>query len=119
MPAEWSRPGADGLVLFNRYLEPDIDLENLQITPDLVLSNRHELRLPLRWIAILRDQLARLAGSHQRRHFAEDVVKLLLAGADVVMLASVLLTHGPEYLQTLRDDLASWLEENEYHRSSR
>jgi dihydroorotate dehydrogenase (fumarate) len=106
--------GVDGLVLFNRYLEPDIDLETLQIVPDLVLSSRHELRLPLRWIAILRDHIAASLAATSGAHFAEDVVKLLLAGADVVMMTSVLLTHGPEYVNSLRADLAHWLEENEY-----
>lgn len=106
--------GANGLVLFNRYLEPDIDLESLQITPDLVLSSRHELRLPLRWIAIMRDDIQASLAATSGAHLAEDVVKLLLVGADVVMMTSVLLTHGPEYVKSLRADLVNWLEEHEY-----
>lgn len=109
-----SDAGVDGLVLFNRYLEPDIDLETLEITPDLVLSSRHELRLPLRWIAILRDHISASLAATSGAHFAEDVIKLLLAGADVVMMTSVLLTHGPEYVNSLRADITHWLEENEY-----
>jgi dihydroorotate dehydrogenase (fumarate) len=106
--------GADGLVLFNRWLEPDIDLEELLITPNLVLSNRYEMRVPLRWIAIIREHLTTSLAATSGAHFAEDVIKLLLAGADVVMLASVLLKHGPETLSKLRDELTTWLTEKEY-----
>ena len=72
--------GANGVVLFNRYLEPDIDLHSLQVTPQLVLSNRHELRLPMRWIAILRDHVKISLAATSGIHYAEDVVKLLLVG---------------------------------------
>lgn len=106
--------GANGLVLFNRWLEPDIDLEKLEITPNLVLSNRYEMRVPLRWIAILREHLSISLAGTSGVHYAEDVIKLLLGGADVVMLASALLKYGPETLSKLRDDLRVWLEENEY-----
>ncbi len=110
-----SQAGADGLVLFNRYLEADIDLEKLQFKPDLVLSNRHEARVPIRWIAILRDILPRLSlAATSGVHRKEGVVKLLLAGADVTMMASVLLTNGPEFLAQLLADVRDWLEENEY-----
>jgi dihydroorotate dehydrogenase (fumarate) len=106
--------GADGLVLFNRYLEPDIDLQTLQVVPQLVLSNRHELRSPLRWIAILRDQLPISLAATSGVHFAEDVIKLLLAGADVVMMTSALLKHGVSYVTELTDQLRDWLDVNEY-----
>ena len=107
--------GADGLVLFNRFMEADIDLEVLQFKPDLVLSNRHEARGPIRWIAILRDllpetSLAATSGVHRM----EGVVKLLLAGADVTMLASALLKKGPPFLTRLLKQIQEWLEENEY-----
>lgn len=106
--------GASGLVLFNRYLEPDIDLDQLQAVPHLVLSQRSELRAPLRWIAILREHingsLAATSGVHQ----AEDAIKLLLAGADVTMMASVLLAHGVARIGQIQNDIAAWLEEKEY-----
>ena len=106
--------GADGLVLFNRYAEADIDLDTLQIKPDLVLSNRHEARVPIRWIAVLRDQLQVSLAATSGVHRMQGAVKLLLAGADVTMLASILLMKGPGFLPTLLDELRQWLEENEY-----
>lgn len=106
--------GADGLVLFNRFLQPDIDLETLAVAPRLVPSSRDELRLPLRWIAILRDQLSASLAGTSGVHFAEDVLKLLLAGADVVMLASVLIHRGPGILTTLLAEVAHWLEGRGY-----
>ena len=106
--------GADGLVLFNRFLQPDIDLETLAVAPNLVLSTSDELRLPLRWIAILRGftdlSLAATTGVHTSR----DVLKLLLAGADVTMTASALFKHGPEHLGTMLEGVRTWLEEREY-----
>lgn len=106
--------GASGLVMFNRWLETDIDLEKLQITPNLVLSNRYEMRVPLRWIAILREHLAISLAATSGVHYAEDLIKLILAGADAVMMASALLKYGPETLGKLREDLRVWMEENEY-----
>lgn len=106
--------GADGLVLFNRYLEADIDLEHLQFQPDLVLSNRHEARVPIRWIAILRDQLEVSLAATSGVHRMQGAIKLLLAGADVALMASVLLMKGPDFLNTLLDELRIWLDEHEY-----
>lgn len=106
--------GASGLVLFNRYLEPDIDLETLEVQPRLELSTRHEVRLPLRWIAILRDQLTVSLAATSGVHFSDDVVKVLLAGADVAMMASVLMRFGPSAISKLLDELRYWLEEREY-----
>ena len=106
--------GADGLVLFNRYLEADIDLEALQFKPDLVLSNRHEARIPIRWIAILRDQLETSFAATSGIHRMEGVIKLLLAGADATMVASVVLMYGPTVLQEILGSVRNWLEENEY-----
>ena len=80
--------GADGLVLFNRFLQPDIDLENLTVEPRLVLSSSDELRLPLRWIAILRSYFDKSLAATSGVHTPDDVVKLLLAGADVAMTTS-------------------------------
>jgi dihydroorotate dehydrogenase (fumarate) len=107
--------GADGLVLFNRYLEADIDLEALQFKPDLVLSNRHEARVPIRWVAILRDVLPRTSfAATSGIHRMEAVIKLLLAGADVTMMASALITKGPSFLTGVLHQVTQWLEENEY-----
>ena len=98
--------GADGLVLFNRFLQPDIDLETLAVAPNLVLSTSDELRLPLRWIAILRGFTDLSLAATTGVHTAEDVLKLLLAGADVTMIASALFKHGPEHLGTLLEGSA-------------
>jgi dihydroorotate dehydrogenase (fumarate) len=106
--------GADGLVLFNRFLEPDIDLETLEVVPTLHLSTSEELRLPLRWIAVLRGRLRCSLGATTGVHGADDALKLLLAGADVTMMASALLRHGPRRLREVRDALAAWLLEREY-----
>jgi dihydroorotate dehydrogenase (fumarate) len=106
--------GADGLVLFNRFLQPDIDLETLQVDPTLHLSTSEELRLPLRWIAILkgrvRASLAATTGVHQW----QDATKLILAGADVTMMASALFHHGPQRLADVLAGVRTWLEEHEY-----
>jgi dihydroorotate dehydrogenase (fumarate) len=106
--------GADGLVLFNRYLQPEIDPEGLRVTPHLALSTPGELRLPVRWIAILRPQLSASLAGASGVHTAEDVVKLILAGADAVMMASALLRHGPAHFCVLLDGLRSWLEDHSY-----
>lgn len=106
--------GADGLVLFNRFYQPDIDLENLRIVPDVQLSTSAELRLPLRWIALLRDRIDVSLAATTGVHSHLDVAKLLLAGADVTMLASALLRHGPGRMTEIRDGLVDWLQEHEY-----
>ena len=106
--------GADGLVLFNRFVQPDIDLESLSVVPAVRLSTSAELTLPLRWLAILRGiipvSLAATTGIH--RH--EDVLKVLLAGADVAMMASALLINGPEHIASVIAGLDGWLEEHGY-----
>jgi dihydroorotate dehydrogenase (fumarate) len=106
--------GVKGMVLFNRYLEPDLDLETLQITPRLVLSNRNELRLPLRWIAILRDQVSLSLAATSGIQYPEDVIKLLLVGADVCMVTSTLLRHGVEYASEMLKAIQDWLDAKEY-----
>jgi dihydroorotate dehydrogenase (fumarate) len=106
--------GADGLVLFNRFYQPDIDLDTLSVVPNLILSTSDELRLTLRWIAILHGRvdvdLAATTGIHQ----AEDAVKAILAGATVTMMASALLRHGPGHLSLVRDGLIGWLQARGY-----
>ena len=106
--------GAAGLVLFNRFLQPDIDLETMTVRPELHLSSNDEMRLPLRWIAILRGRVPVSLAASSGVQTSDDVVKLLLAGADAVMLASALLRDGPGLLRKLTDGLGSWLEEREY-----
>lgn len=106
--------GARGLVLFNRFVQPDIDLETLEIVPKLVLSSSMEVRQPLMWIAILRDQLKISLGATSGVHTPEDVVKLVLAGSDAVLVASVLYQKGPEHIGVLRDGLRDWLADHEY-----
>lgn len=106
--------GASGVVLFNRYLEPDIDLEHLRVTPELVLSSRHEIRLLLRWIAILRDQTPLSIAATSGVHEPQDALKLLLAGADVCMVASALLKRGADQATRLIDGIREWLVAQEY-----
>jgi dihydroorotate dehydrogenase (fumarate) len=103
--------GAGGLVLFNRFYQPDLDLDTLEVTPRLVLSSSEELRLPLRWIAILHGHLGRASlAASTGVHTAEDAVKVLAAGADVAMMTSALLRHGPEHLTVVEAGLRDWLE---------
>lgn len=109
-----AKAGAKGVALFNRFLEPDIDLEALRVNPSLVLSNRHELRAPLRWIAVLRDQVPISLAATSGIHYPEDVIKLLLVGADVCMVASTLLRHGVEYVEEMVKAIQMWLDEHEY-----
>ncbi|MGD9645167.1 MAG: dihydroorotate dehydrogenase-like protein [Pirellulales bacterium] len=106
--------GADGLVIFNRYLQPDINLDTLEIAPQLVLSSRDELRLALRWIGILSGQVSVSLAGTGGVHLAEDVLKVLLAGADVAMLASALIQHGPAHLTTLVEGTERWLDQKGY-----
>ena len=106
--------GADGLVLFNRFLQPDIDLETLEVSPWLALSTSAELRLPLRWIAILRDSVSLSLAGTGGVHDWQGALKLLLAGADAVMVASAPLARGPGIVADMLDGLRSWMEEREY-----
>jgi dihydroorotate dehydrogenase (fumarate) len=106
--------GADGLVLFNRFIQPDIDLDTLTVESRLVLSSRDELWLPLRWIAILRSYFNQSLAATRGVHTPEDVIKLLLAGADVTMTTSGVLKHGPGLISELLVGLRTWLEEKEY-----
>ena len=106
--------GADGLVLFNRFLQPDIDLETLRVDPTLRLSTSDELRLPLRWIAILHGRVSCSLAATSGIWTADDAIKLLLAGADVTMMASALFRHGPEHLHTVLEGVRTWLDEHGY-----
>ncbi len=106
--------GADGLVLFNRFFQPDIDLENLEIVPRVSLSEPGDILLPLRWIAILYGKIKVSFAATSGVHTAEDVLKLIMAGADVTMLCSALLKNGPEHIKTILNDLTDWMESHEY-----
>ena len=108
------KAGADGLVLFNRFYQPDIDLEALQVQPGVLLSTPHALRLPLRWIAILHGQVRASLAATSGIHTHEDVLKMLMVGADVTMLCSALLRHGIGHLRGVREEVARWLEEHQY-----
>ena len=109
MAARLSDQSVNGLVLFNRFLEPDVDVETLEVRPHLTLSRRDELRLPLRWIAILRDQLSLSLAASSGAHCAEDVAKLILVGADVVCMASALLQNGPSYISSVLEELTDYM----------
>jgi dihydroorotate dehydrogenase (fumarate) len=106
--------GVNGLVLFNRFYQPDFDLEKLEVVPNLILSSSYDLLLRLHWVAILygrvRADLALTGGVHN----ALDVLKAMMAGARVAMMTSALLRHGIEHLTQVRADLLQWMEEHEY-----
>jgi dihydroorotate dehydrogenase (fumarate) len=109
-----SEAGADGLVLFNRFYQPDLDLENLAVVPNLRLSNSDELRLPLRWIAILYGRIHSDLALTTGIHTTTDVLKAVAAGAAITMVASELMQHGINRLKLLLAGVESWLDENEY-----
>jgi dihydroorotate dehydrogenase (fumarate) len=106
--------GADGLVLFNRLLQPDVDLDALEVVPRLTLSSPDEVRLPLSWIAILRGAVRASLAASSGIHAWEEAAKVLLAGADVAMMTSALLRHGPEHLSVVEDGLRRWMDERGY-----
>ena len=106
--------GANGLVLFNRFYQPDLDLENLEVTPNLVLSTSNELRLPLRWIAILYGQIKTDLALTSGIHTAEDVLKACMAGASVAMTASELLANGIDRVPAILADMENWMTGHEY-----
>jgi dihydroorotate dehydrogenase (fumarate) len=114
MARRMAAAGADGLVLFNRFYQPDIDLAALEVSPSLELSAPAEIRLPLLWIALLRERVPVALAATTGVQTADEVVKYLLAGADVVMTTSALLRYGVDYLDTLINGLETWLELNEF-----
>ncbi|MEO8350642.1 MAG: dihydroorotate dehydrogenase-like protein [Chthoniobacteraceae bacterium] len=105
--------GAAGLVLFNRFYQPDIELETREVVPNAVLSTPTALRLPLRWIAILRGCIGASLAATSGIHRATDALKMLMAGADVTMLCSVLLARGIEHIGTIEREMREWMEEHE------
>jgi dihydroorotate dehydrogenase (fumarate) len=106
--------GADGLVLCNRFYQPDIDLENLEIKPQVLLSTPQAIRIPLRWIAILCGRIKADLAATSGIHTGEDVVKMLMVGASATMLCSVLLRRGIPHLRMVEQELIHWMEEHEY-----
>ncbi len=114
MAKRFDAAGANGLVLFNRFYQPDIDLEDLEVRPNLLLSTPMAMRLPLRWIAILHGRLHASLAATSGIHRAGDALKMLLAGADVTMLCSTVLRHGFPQIALIESDLARWLEDHDY-----
>ena len=114
MASRLSETGADGLVLFNRFYQPDFDLEDLAVAPRLVLSNSDELRLPLRWVAILYGRLTADLAITSGIHTSTDVIKGLMAGARVTMMASELLQKGIGRVGQVLEELVTWMNEHEY-----
>ncbi len=106
--------GAKGAVLFNRFYQPDLDIENLEVVPNLQFSTSAELRLPLRWVALLHGRIAIDFALTSGVHTAEDVLKAMMAGAKVTMLASELLQKGPGRVRELNDALLAWMESHDY-----
>jgi len=114
MGVKLDKAGADGLVMFNRFYQPDFDLETLDVVPDLVLSRSNELKLRLHWTAILFGKIKADMAITGGVHVAEDVVKSMMAGAKVAMTTSALLEQGVGYLKVLNTNLKEWLEKHEY-----
>jgi len=114
MAKRLSMAGADGLTLFNRFYQPDIDIETLEVRPNLLLSTPHDLRLPLRWIALLHGRHSLDLAASSGVHRGADVVRLLMAGACVTQVVAALLRHGPGRLASLEEELRLWLSEHDY-----
>jgi dihydroorotate dehydrogenase (fumarate) len=114
MARKFDNIGIDGLVLFNRFYQPDIDLETLEIEPNVILSTPQALRLPMRWIAILHGQIKANLAASSGIHKADDVLKMLMAGADVTMMCSALLKYGPEHIKKTLSEVEQWMDEHEY-----
>ncbi|MCG3118840.1 MAG: Dihydroorotate dehydrogenase A (fumarate) [bacterium] len=114
MAKQFDEAGANALVLFNRFYQPDIDLENLEVTPNVILSTPQAMRLPLRWIAILYGRIKADLAATSGIHTAPDVLKMLMAGANVTMMASALLHHGIGHIRQVLREMEIWMEKHEY-----
>jgi dihydroorotate dehydrogenase (fumarate) len=106
--------GVDGLVLFNRFYQPDIDLENLEVVPNVLLSNSQSMRLPLRWIAILFGRINASLAATSGVNTAEDVLKLTMTGASVTQIFAALHKYGIDHIKTILADMEKWMTEHEY-----
>ena len=115
MAMRLAQAGADGLVVFNRFYQPDFDLERLEVVPNLTLSSAWELRLPLRWVSILHGRVPVDFAVTSGVHTYEDVLKAVMAGAGVTMMASELLRNGVQRIGLIVQEIERWLEVHEYH----
>jgi len=111
---EADRNGADALVLFNRFYQPDIELETLEISPNVLLSTPMAMRLPMRWIAMLYGRIGANLAATSGIHRATDALKMLMAGADVTMVCSILLRRGIDHIRVIEREMGEWMEEHEY-----
>jgi len=114
MAKKFDEAGADALVLFNRFYQPDIDLEELNVNPHIQLSSSFDARLPLTWIGILKNRIKADLAATRGVHHGTDAIKLLMAGANVTQLCSVLLKNGPGYIATIEKEMIDWMTEKEY-----
>lgn len=114
MAKQLTEAGANGLVLFNRFYQPDINIEALEVEPNVLLSTPQAMRLPMRWIAILYGRLNVDLAATSGIHKPQDVLKMLMAGANVTLLVSVLLRHGIEHIKVIEEGVRQWMEEYEY-----
>ena len=114
MAKRLDQAGANGLVLFNRFYQPDIDLETLEVKPNVNLSTAQAMRLPLRWVAILYDRVKANLAATSGIYGAQDVLKMLMAGADVTMLCSVLLRYGTGRIREIETEMCEWMSEHDY-----
>jgi dihydroorotate dehydrogenase (fumarate) len=114
MAQQLDQAGANGLVLFNRFYQPDIDLRNLEVQPNIVLSKSYDMRLPLRWIALLKGRIKADLAATSGVHTGWDVIKLMMAGANVAMLNSILLKKGIPEIRNVEQTMVEWMTENEY-----
>jgi dihydroorotate dehydrogenase (fumarate) len=114
MAKRLAQAGANGLVLFNRFYQPDIELETLEVKPNILLSTPMAMRLPLRWIALLHGRVNASLAATSGIHRASDVLKMVMVGADVTMLCSTIIRHGIPQIAIIERDLTQWLDEHEY-----
>jgi dihydroorotate dehydrogenase (fumarate) len=114
MARRLDQAGADALVLFNRFYQPDIDLEELEIRPNVLLSTPQSMRLPLTWIGILHGHVKADMAATGGVYTAQDAIKLLMVGANVVMMCSALMRHGINHMRHVDRELREWMEEHEY-----
>lgn len=114
MAKRFEEQGASGLVLFNRFYQPDIELESLEVTPNILYSTPMAMRLPLRWIAILYQRVKLSLAATSGIHRGADALKCLMAGADVTMLCSALMRHGIPQIAVIQKEMSAWMDEHEY-----
>jgi len=114
MAKRLDKAGADALVMFNRFYQPDFDLEKLEVVPNLMLSTNWEMRLPLRWISILYGNINASMALTSGVHSSEDIIKVMMAGGDVAQICSELLMKGTSRIKDLLEGVENWMRENEY-----